>query len=38
MKKCRLFVLFIFCVSLAMAQDAAQLIKKVKANLALVDN
>jgi outer membrane lipoprotein-sorting protein len=38
MKKCRLFVLFIFCVSIAMAQDAAQLIKKVKAKLELVDN
>ena len=38
MKKCRLFVLFIFCVSLAIAQDASQLIKKVKAKLELVDN
>lgn len=38
MKKCRLFVLFIFCASLAMAQDASQLIKKVKAKLELVDN
>jgi len=38
MKKCRLFVLFIFCASLAMAQDVTQLIKKVKAKLELVDN
>ena len=38
MKKCCLFVLYIFCVSLAMAQDAAQLIKKVKTKLELVDN
>jgi outer membrane lipoprotein-sorting protein len=38
MKKCSLFVLFIFCASLAMAQDAVQLIKKVKAKLELVDN
>jgi outer membrane lipoprotein-sorting protein len=38
MKKCCLFVLFIFCVSVAMSQDAAQLIKKVKAKLELVDN
>ena len=38
MKKCSLFVLFVFSVSLAFAQDAAQLIKKVKAKLELVDN
>jgi outer membrane lipoprotein-sorting protein len=38
MKKCCLFVLFIFCASLAMAQDVTQLIKKVKAKLELVDN
>ena len=38
MKKCCLFVLFIFCGSLAMAQDVTQLIKKVKAKLELVDN
>jgi outer membrane lipoprotein-sorting protein len=38
MKKCRLFVLFIFCASLAVAQDVTQLIKKVKAKLELVDN
>ena len=38
MKKCCLFVLFVFCASVAMAQDAAQLIKKVKAKLELVDN
>jgi outer membrane lipoprotein-sorting protein len=38
MKKCCLFVLFIFCVSVAMSQDAALLIKKVKAKLELVDN
>ena len=38
MKKCRLFILFIFCASFAIAQDAAQLIKKVKAKLELVDN
>jgi len=38
MKKCRLFVLFIFCASLAIAQDAMQLVKKVKAKLELVDN
>ena len=38
MKKCRLFIFFIFCASFAIAQDAAQLIKKVKAKLELVDN
>jgi outer membrane lipoprotein-sorting protein len=38
MKKCSLFVLFVFCASVAMAQDASQLIKKVKAKLELVDN
>ena len=38
MKKCCLFVSFIFCVSFAMAQDAAQLIKIVKAKLDRVDN
>lgn len=38
MKKCCLFVLFIFCVSFAMAQDAVQLIKTVKAKLECVDN
>ena len=38
MKKCRLFVLLMFCASFAIAQDAAQLIKKVKAKLELVDN
>ena len=38
MKKCSLFVLFVFSASLAFAQDAAQLIKKVKAKLELVDN
>ena len=38
MKKCRLFILFVFSASLAFAQDAAQLIKKVKAKLELVDN
>jgi outer membrane lipoprotein-sorting protein len=38
MKKCCLFVLFIFCVSFAMAQDAVQLIKTVKAKLERVDN
>ena len=38
MKKCSLFVLFIFCASIAMGQDAAQLIKNVKAKLELVDN
>ena len=38
MKKCSLFVLYVFCVSIAMAQDAEQLIKKVKTKLALVDN
>ena len=38
MKKCCLFVLFVFCASVAMSQDAAQLIKKVKAKLELVDN
>ena len=38
MKKCSLFLLFVFCVSLTMAQDAAQLIKKVKTKLELVDN
>jgi outer membrane lipoprotein-sorting protein len=39
MKKCSLFfVLFVFCASHAMAQDAEQLIKKVKAKLELVDN
>lgn len=38
MKKCCLFVLFVFCASVAMAQDASQLIKKVKAKLELVDN
>ena len=38
MKKCCLFVSFIFCVSVAMAQDAAQLIKIVKAKLDRVDN
>ena len=38
MKKCSLFVFFVFSVSLAFAQDAAQLIKKVKAKLELVDN
>ncbi len=38
MKKCSLFVLYIFCASLSMAQDAEQLIKKVKAKLELVDN
>ena len=38
MKKYSLFLLFVFCVSLTMAQDAAQLIKKVKTKLELVDN
>jgi outer membrane lipoprotein-sorting protein len=38
MKKCSLFLLFVFCASQVMAQDAAQLIKKVKAKLELVDN
>jgi outer membrane lipoprotein-sorting protein len=38
MKKYCLFVLFIFCASIAMSQDAAQLIKNVKAKLELVDN
>jgi len=38
MKKCCLFIFFIFCASFAIAQDAAQLIKKVKAKLELVDN
>jgi len=38
MKKCCLFVLFVFFASVAMAQDASQLIKKVKAKLELVDN
>ena len=38
MKKCSLFVMFVFCASLVMAQDAAQLIKKVKAKLELVNN
>jgi outer membrane lipoprotein-sorting protein len=38
MKKCRLFIFFIFCASFAIAQDAAQLIKKVKTKLELVDN
>ena len=38
MKKCRLFILFVFSASFVIAQDAAQLIKKVKAKLELVDN
>ena len=38
MKKCRLFILFVFSASFLIAQDAAQLIKKVKAKLELVDN
>jgi len=38
MKKCSLFVMFVSCASLVMAQDAAQLIKKVKAKLELVNN
>ena len=38
MKKCSLLVLFVFCATLAIAQDASQLIKKVKAKLELVDN
>ena len=38
MKKYQLFIFFIFCASFAIAQDAAQLIKKVKAKLELVDN
>jgi outer membrane lipoprotein-sorting protein len=38
MKKFSLFVMFVSCASLVMAQDAAQLIKKVKAKLELVNN
>ena len=38
MKKCRLFILFVFSASFVIGQDAAQLIKKVKAKLELVDN
>lgn len=38
MKKYQLFICFIFCVSFAIAQDAGQLIKTVKAKLERVDN
>ena len=38
MKKYQLFICFIFCASFAIAQDAGQLIKTVKAKLERVDN
>jgi outer membrane lipoprotein-sorting protein len=38
MKKYQLFIFFIFCASFAIAQDAGQLIKTVKAKLERVDN